>query len=241
MRTNNYLAEIVSITRKGCILIASALVLSGSPAQAGCNAWDVGGNWFPQGGDDWSFHLTQKSGVITGSATRGPQSTKVTGTVTGSAFYLHLVSKGLELRGEIAADGKIHGVMHDLSNPNKKLVFSSSRAMKCAEILSTAPAPPPKPVVTGPPPKATPKISASPAVVTIPAGQADGATTLTWDGGPEHPYAEVWVAVNGQDPTFVVEQGKGTRTVTVERGKNYLFILTDSGQQLAKAAVISKR
>jgi hypothetical protein len=164
----------------------------------------------------------------------------VTGNVTGSGFYLHLISKGLELRGDIAADGKIHGVMHDLSNPNKKLVFVSSRAMKCTETRSNIPATPPKPIVTKPPPKATPNISASPAVITIPAGQADGFAALVWDGGPEHPYAEVWVAVNGQDPTFVVEQGKGSRRVTVARGTTYRYILTDSGKDLSSATVRGK-
>jgi hypothetical protein len=240
MKTNNYWPAIVSMAGKGCILVAFALALSPSPAQAECRQWDVGGDWFPVGGDDWAFHLAQKGFVITGSATRGPQMTKVTGTVTGSAFYLNLISKGLELRGDIAADGKIHGVMHDSSNPNKKLVFVSSRAMKCTETPSNIPATPQKPVITAPPPKATPKIGASPAVVTIPTGQADGTTTLTWDGGPEHSYAEVWVAVNGQDPTFVVEQGKGSRRVTVERGTTYRYILTDSGKDLGSVTVKGK-
>jgi hypothetical protein len=87
-----------------------------------------------------------------------------------------------------------------------------------------------------------PRISASPAVVAIPAGQSQGTVTLTWDGGPDHPYAEVWMKDSSQgDEKFLVEQGKGTRSVTVERGKNYQFILTDAGQQLARAAVISKR
>lgn len=220
--------------------VLMALTALPFPAQAECRQWDVGGNWFPQGGDDWAFHLTQKGGFITGSATRGPQRSKVTGNVKGSEFYLHLTSKALELRGEIAADGRIHGVIHDLSNSAKKLVFVSSRAMKCTQTLATPPPVTPKPIVTMPPPKATPNISASPAAVTIPAGQANGTTTLTWDSGPEHPYAEVWVAVNSQDPTFVVEQGKGTRTVTVERGTKYLYILTDAGQKLATVAVTGK-
>jgi hypothetical protein len=238
MKTNNYWPKIVSLAGKGCILVAFALALSPSPAQA-CRQWDVGGDWFPVGGDDWAFHLTQNGFDITGLATRGPRSSKVTGTVTGSAFYLNL--KGLELRGDIAADGKIHGVMHDLSNPNKKLVFVSSRVMKCTEKFSNTPATPQKPVNTAPPAKATPNISASSTVITIPDGQSEGTVTLTWDGGPDHPYAEVWVKAGGDDEKFLVEQGKGTRSVTVERGKNYLFILSDSGQQLAKAVVISKK
>ena len=74
-------------------------------------------------------------------------------------------------------------------------------------------------------------ITASPKVATT------SSTTLTWDGGAAHPYAEVWVGVDGQDPKFVVEQGKGSRKVTTEPGKTYLYILTDSGQQLATVTV----
>jgi len=50
----------------------------------------------------------------------------------------------------------------------------------------------------------------------------------------------VWVAVNGQDPTFVVEQGKGSRWVTVERGTTYRYILTDSGKDLGSVTVKGK-
>ena len=64
-------------------------------------------------------------------------------------------------------------------------------------------------------------------------GQAPGTLTVTWDGGPDHPYAEVWVSVDGGDETKVVEQGKGMRQVTVEPGKSYKYILTDAGRQLA--------
>jgi hypothetical protein len=77
-------------------------------------------------------------------------------------------------------------------------------------------------------------------LVTIPAGATQGACTITWDGGADHPYAEVWVKVDDGAETFVVEQGKGSRTVTVERGKRYLYMLTDSGQRLATTTVTAK-
>ena len=54
-----------------------------------------------------------------------------------------------------------------------------------------------------------------------------------WDGGPEHLNAEVWVKVGDEAETLVVRSGKGSREVTVESGKTYLYILKDSGQQLA--------
>jgi len=51
----------------------------------------------------------------------------------------------------------------------------------------------------------------------------------------------VWVKVNDADETFIVEQGKGTRGVTVEPGKTYLFILEDAGQRLATVTVTVKQ
>ena len=92
-----------------------------------------------------------------------------------------------------------------------------------------------------PPPNAVPPfIIANPAVVMIAADQGRGTTMLTWDGGKDHPYAEVWVKVDADDETFIVEQGKGTRQVTIEPGKTYLFILTDAGQRLATVTVTVK-
>ena len=85
-----------------------------------------------------------------------------------------------------------------------------------------------------------PYITASPEVVAVAAGQNQGKTTLTWDGGADHPYAEVWVSMDGAGETFIVEQGRGLREVTVESGKTYLFILTDFGQRLATVVVSVK-
>ncbi len=81
-------------------------------------------------------------------------------------------------------------------------------------------------------PAGVPRIVASSAP-----GQAPGTRTLTWDGGPDHKWAEVWVKVDDQDETFVVEQGKGTREVTVEPGKTYLYILADNNTRLATVLV----
>ena len=74
----------------------------------------------------------------------------------------------------------------------------------------------------------------------IPTGQT-GQTVLTWDGGKDHPYAEVWVKVDDGDETFVVEQGKGSRQVTVEPGRTYLYILSDAGKRLAAVTVKSRQ
>jgi len=106
---------------------------------------------------------------------------------------------------------------------------------------SPAGAPVPTPPPQAPSAQGVPGITASPHVVTVPAGQTQGKTTLTWDGGKDHPYAEVWVKEDDQDEKFVVEKGKGTRAMTVEPGKTYLYILTDSGQRLATVTVKGKQ
>jgi hypothetical protein len=73
--------------------------------------------------------------------------------------------------------------------------------------------------------RATPYIYALSNPVVIAPDQTSGTVTLVWDGGKNHPYAEVWVRVDQNDETFIVEQGKGTRNATVEFGKHYVFKL----------------
>ena len=73
--------------------------------------------------------------------------------------------------------------------------------------------------------------------VVIPPGQISGTVTLVWDGGKDHPYAEVWIRVDENDETFIVEQGKGTRNEKVEFGKSYEFKLSDANVLLASVRV----
>jgi hypothetical protein len=87
-------------------------------------------------------------------------------------------------------------------------------------------------------------ISANPPSVNVPAGQTQGKTTLTWDAGPTHRFAEIWVSVSGGDPVKLFEmrgntQGKGSLEVTVEKGKRHRFILTDNGVELATVDVLT--
>ena len=85
-----------------------------------------------------------------------------------------------------------------------------------------------------------PSITAAPNPALAPAGQASGTTTLVWDGGGDHPYAEVWQQVDNNDETFVVESGKGTRQMPIEVGKTYIFKLSDAGELLASVTVTAK-
>lgn len=83
----------------------------------------------------------------------------------------------------------------------------------------------------------TPYIYALYNPVVIAPGQTSGTVTLVWDGGKNHPYAEVWVRVDQNDETFIVEQGKGTRNATVQLGRSYEFKLSDSNVLLASVRV----
>ena len=85
--------------------------------------------------------------------------------------------------------------------------------------------------------RATPYIYALSNPVIIPPGQTSGTVTLVWDGGKDHPYAEVWIRVDQNDETFIVEQGKGTRNEKVEFGRSYEFKLSDANVLLASVRV----
>jgi len=87
----------------------------------------------------------------------------------------------------------------------------------------------------------TPYIYALSNPVFISPNQTSGSVTLVWDGGKDHPYAEVWVRVDQNDETFIVEQGKGTRRSTVELGKHYVFKLSDANVLLASVSVTVER
>ncbi len=167
-------------------------------------------------------------------------------------------------RGKVGSSGRLDGTTYDAAHPGSKATWFSSRAMTCADATAVEPTnPAPKPIEksgkipANPPPKpiknsgkipqtqssaAAPTITARPILVTIPAGEFEGTVTLTWDGGPDHPDARPWFKESSQgEEVMVADQGKGTRRLPVERGKNYRFILKDSGQELARAVVISKQ
>ena len=65
-----------------------------------------------------------------------------------------------------------------------------------------------------------------------------GIVILQWDAGPEHPYAEVWVKVDGGEETFVLEKGKGGLQAAVVKGRAYTYLLMDAGKTLATVRVV---
>lgn len=189
---------------------------------------------------------------------------KVLGTIDGNNITLDIewddASGGL-YKGVIGHTGLIRGTVNvDKADPTNNWRWIGLTRMFCADDgepkskLSPSAAPPqPSPkrlispkgkgrtAVNAPAPTEPSAPSGAPRItVSNKPGQPAGTQTITWDGGPNHPYAEVWVKVDGADETKIVEQGKGTREVTVEAGKTYQYILTDSGQQLATTTVKAK-
>ena len=203
----------------------------------------------------YPYRVKVKSNIIGkddwGTATRKGV---VAGTIDGDNITLDMEwddGSGGSYKGVIGPTGVIRGTVNDKANPSKTWSWVSRQPMPCGDKADKKPTPTPSAAPAASPTrviKSTGKSrtdTAAPAgvpkiVVFNKPGQSPGTQTLTWDGGPEHPYAEVWVKVDGGDETKVVEQGKGTRQVTVEPGKTYQFILTDSGQQLATTTARGK-
>jgi hypothetical protein len=179
----------------------------------------------------------------------------VFGIVDGSNITLDMEwddRSGGYYTGVIGPTGIIRGTVHvDQENPTNNWRWISKVRMKCVDYPGKYPTPTPFAAPAQPSPKRLishkgegPTDAAAPAGVPRIAafnkpGQAS-TQVLTWDAGRDHPYAQVWVKVDGADETKVVEQGKGTREMTVEAGKTYQYILTDSRQQLATTTVKAK-
>ncbi len=191
----------------------------------------------------------------------------VSGNIAGDDFFAEIRWSSTSIgvyRGKVGSQGRIEGSVYDKGASSRKMTWVSPNLMKCPEnisastsrilsgnLLQTAPkTAEPAPAATnskrvishkgkGPADAGAPV--GAPKIGTFnQANQAPNTRTLGWDAGPEHPYAEVWVSVDGGDETKVVEQGKGTRQVSVEPGKTYRYILTDSGRELATVTVRGK-
>jgi len=255
-------SAIFSIVGKTCFLFAVAFMLSPLSVQAQCGQGDISGEWNLKIGDEGAIEstleLTQSGMKVSGEAQLWTtpnlfEKGKVKGDVTGDKvkFYINWVNEhGVRaeefpsvyehFEGTIGSDGKMGGQAYIFTlTGGVNVNWSSDRPMKClyktVHRLGTKP--------STPTPTTTPTTAIAPMITAsqvIPTGQT-GQTVLTWDGGKDHPYAEVWVKVDDGDETFVVEQGKGSRQVTVEPGRTYLYILSDAGKRLAAVTVKSRQ
>jgi hypothetical protein len=246
---------IFSIARNTCFLFAVAYLLSPSSVEAQCEQWEIASNWNAVFATVRTYemleNLTQSGTEISGKAriqaTYNPyqKGGKVTGHLQGDKVSISIEWRSPDVsaiftetfEGTIGPDGNFGGQAYVTAIAGVVQVgWSSDTPMKCLykpiHHLGVKPTTPTTVIV--------PMITASQTNLVIPSGQT-GQTVLTWDGGKDHPYAEVWVKVDDGDETFVVEQGKGTRQVTVEPGKSYLYILTDASKRLATVTVKSQQ
>lgn len=243
------------------LLFAAVVALMPISATAQCTNWDASGVWeIKQRGLDYGILVTlqQNGRVLIGSANistnlnYGP--VNADGTIDGDSLYLQIFWQDRTVgvyNGKFLPSGRLEGTGYEKMTPNITHMWHSQNPLKCAPppVVKQPPPPKPKPIKSSGKAKTAPAPPPSPMKVPgIVASQAffpvssipTGTVVLTWDGGPDHPYAEVWVKVNNGDDTFVVEQGKGVRQVTVERGRFYTYILTDAGKTLSTVSFIAQ-
>lgn len=167
---------------------------------------------------------------------------------------------------KILPTGTLEGETYDKAKPSVIQTWHSTEALKCATLKSASagilnkstgkPKLPSGPKTFGPPPAPGGSTSSSrpsdtPAtpmkVPWIVAGKVIypdirvpmGFVILQWDAGPDHQYAEIWFKVSNGDETFLVEQGKGSRQMPAERGKQYTYILTDANVKLGSVTFVA--
>jgi hypothetical protein len=201
------------------------------------------------------LHLTikQSGNVITGKAQTEVSNNydfqdgaNIKGEVSGDQIEFSIERENSKYKlteifhGAFDEDGRISGkVLLVAFDGNVNVPWRSDRAMKClykpVTKLGTKHSDP-APAQTG-----APYIVAVPNNIRLPFGQTAAVSNITWDAGPDHPYAEVWVKVDGRDETKVLEKGKGTLPVQIIAGSTYVYILTDDGTTLATVTVQFRR
>jgi hypothetical protein len=192
----------------------------------------------------------------TGGITTQTVRARVDGTIDGDNFSVQIFwERNLTgvYNAKVLPSGRLDGETYDKNNSKIRQTWNSWEVLKCLPPPST-PAKPkpikatgkrkvmPPPVQTSqpaPPPMKVPGIIASPTIFPHPTA-VTGFVILQWDAGSEHPYAEVWFKINGGEPTFLVEKGKGDWRVDVQRGFSYTYTLTDAGKTLAEVSFVAQ-
>ena len=254
--------KVTSTVRKGternfAVLVLSMVILATIHAEAQCGQRNVSGSWKIQikgSSATEVVDLKQSGDTVTGqvstevSANLIAPFAAVTGNVDGEKIRLRVewTNDRYTIResfdGTFAEDGRITGTGQIWALAGTVPVeWTSDRSMPCLfkrvgslGVKRTDPG-------GSAPTNRSVFIAAAPNNIILPPGVGIGQTTLAWDAGPDHPYAEVWVRVDGQDATKVLERGKGSLPVVVEPGRSYLYILTDAGTTLATVTVRFQR
>ena len=187
----------------------------------------------------------------------------VDGTIDGDRFNIQIFwsndSTGV-YNGKVLPSGRLDGEGYEKSSPNIRVLWHSQGVLKCSpagpkkpfKITSSITPPRPPPIKSSgkarpsepPAPKLEPPfITASQVIRLLPSVPAS--VYLTWDGGPDHPNAEVWVSVNNQPeiPASalhgpVLKQPKIAGIELKLQGGVYKYVLKDAGKTLSTVVVV---
>lgn len=234
-------------------------------ARAQCANWDASGIWnIKQQGQDFSItlNLEQKGIFISGTANalqwvdEDKASTKnlsgaVDGKISaGGSFFIQILwandQTGIYV-ASILPTGRLEGEGYEKNTPNIRVPWHSLEVLKCPP---PPPAPaPPKPIKSsGKMPKSQPATPAPPKPPFITTGQIIvqpyvpvASVYLGWDGGADHPNAEV-MAVNEDGQTLMFKElfkkPKGALDLRLQRGRQYMYVLRDNGVTLATVNLV---
>ncbi|MFN2393572.1 MAG: hypothetical protein ABR566_16615 [Pyrinomonadaceae bacterium] len=245
------------------LLFAMVIALLPISAQAQCaKQWDGSGEWeIRQGtgaGTIVRLNLKQSGSALSGEASRevragerGGSATKtVTGKVIGDAdgsdFSLQIdwsdmPGEFISYKGKILTSGRAEGKMFLNGSQTSRASWYSVQPLTCGWSPGKS-----RGNLTEPKP---PFINAGQVIRPSPAHPYS--VYLGWDGGPDHPGAQVWVSVNGgaetQVPSGILVQYdvfKQPKVPAIElrvpmelRGSTYKFVLKDGGKTLSTVVV----
>lgn len=242
---------------KSYIFLLTVYLMFPCGVEAQCGQRDVSGSWKILLGKfkrEIALDLKQSGNEVSGTASRNSgielrfEDITVKGTVNGDKVSLIIDNRnssrvnGVSLlegfEGVFGADGKITGEASVFILPGTvEVPWTSDRQMKCLYQKVNKLGVKPSAAAT----PAGPYIVATPNNIALPFGQTTGQTTLVWDAGKDHPYAEVWFKVDGQIEKKILEKGAGTLPYPIAVGSTYVFILTDAGKTLATVTVQFRR
>lgn len=225
-------------------------------AKAQCaKQWDASGEWeIRQGRRTIRLNLKQSGSALSGTASRdvGIGMKAVTGDAIGDAdgdaFSIAIQWPGFSeyniYRAQVSATGKLNGETYIGPDKRSRDTWYSEQPLTCgwspgksrgnltAKLSANAP------VKTG---GATllkgPILVASQAFFPTPYSPT-GFVVLTWDAGPDHPNADVWVKY-GRDRSLFMKQPKGGLQVQVQRSQQYTYVLMDDRTVLATATFVA--
>ena len=254
------------ISAMGAILFAAVLALLPTPAHAQCaTSWNLNGAVsLRQRGQQFAIELTlqHKGRVITGTALHNAKTPgmgsgglrrvegTVDGTLDGDIFSVQIFwpddLTGV-YTGKVLPSGRLEGETYDKNNSKNRQPWRSDGVLKCSPPNSLNEYFPnlggKKPKKTSQPAASTPSMGI-PGIVAGPAkfptlSERTGYVPLTWNAGPAHPYAELWVKINRGPDLFVAKQPYGSRAVVVERGAHYIYIVREAGRILAAVEFVA--